>query len=515
MRRNRYIFAGISGLLLTLLFAACSLDLGRGGAGNPPGNEDPPGPAGDMPPVLLGTSVQYDPSNNAAVSLSFNFNMEVSYGEVEGWDISPDNGGKSLILVPRPGTVSPGTPHTVALRAANSRDSAGAREVQAAFMPVAGVFERPDAAKEYRLAYYDKNGAAGLVSGENTEWYYIPDNIGLRKIFNAVYSPNAPENGPDAVEFGKEAVPYTAELSEKVTGLFNIIIAGEASGDKIEIRGEPPAGDGPYRLIVIDIGAPGEDNAALPDFSIPDGALGTEGQDYSHIRFRVNRGAYLRIEADNSAYIQDQSPCPPGHLEGASVEVLGGGKLRNGAYRGFPLGEDTALIARLGSWYARGPESGGWLLGPPEADPAVLWDGGDQNGSYIEIRQGRLAFDVNVTIRKSLTLKSSVWFINGPRLTINAGGPDIGGKKGVFAGGTAYRFYGTVSSSGGQNPAKPAAKIIVKNGSSLSASFLTNNTPPPGELDGEKTIINGGGDPATEQVQCEGTSWSGYLNWLW
>ncbi|MDR0642868.1 MAG: hypothetical protein LBG07_10460, partial [Treponema sp.] len=434
--RNDCIFTGISGLLLVFLFSACPLDIDglRREIQDPPPVDSPAENTGA--PTLVETSVHYD-SSSAAVSVTFNFDVPVTFSEFTGWDISPANGGKSLTLRPQePANLKSGTPVTVGLAAGNSRNPAEITEVREVLMPVGAVFKRPAAAAEYRLAYYDENGAAGLVSGANTAWYYIADDS-LQRIFNAVYSPNAPGSGPDTVEYGKTASPYNAELSEKVMSLFNITVAPDPAADKIEIRGTdlPPEAE-PHRIIVIDIGTPGEDK--LPDFRIPYRGLGTGGQDYSHIRFRVNRGASLLIEADNSDYLAGGNPCPYGYLTGASVEAMGGGRLRSGAYRGFPLGQNTVIIARLGSWFARGPASSfspektgydegrdkwysGWLLGPSGADPVIQWNGGDQNGSYIEIREGRLAFDVDLTIRKSLVLTSSVWFINGPAVTIAAG----------------------------------------------------------------------------------------------
>ena len=534
MWKNDCIFASVSGLLLVFLFSACPLDLDspRQEIQGPP-FVDPPAEITGAP-ALLETAVHYDPST-AAVSVTFSFDMKVTFSGLTGWDISPANGGKNLTLRPlESANLKPGTPLRAGLRVGNSRDPAKTTEVRAVLMPVDAVFKRPAAAAEYRLAYYDENGAAGLVSGANTAWYYIADS-GLQRIFNAVYSPNAPGNGPDIVEYGKTAAPYSAELSEKVMSLFNITVAPEPAADKIEIRGTdlPPETEA-HRITVIDIGAPGEDK--LPDFRIPYRGLGTAGQDYSHIRFRVNRGASLLIEADNSDYLADGKPCPYGYLTGASVEAMGGGRLRSGAYRGFPLGQNTIIIARLGSWFARGPVSSfgpgkagyeggrdkwysGWLLGPPGADPVVQWNGGDQNGSYIEIREGRLAFDVDLTIRKSLVLTSSAWFINGPAVTIAAGADslELDGRKGVFAGDGGCRFYGTAGVSGGQNPAMPAAKIIIKSGNSLSASFL-GDTPIPGEFitpaAGEKTV-NNKGRFSTPQEYYEGTSRGGYLNWQW
>jgi hypothetical protein len=219
---------------------------------------------------------------------------------------------------------------------------------------------------------------------------------------------------------------------------------------------------------------------------------------------------------------------------------MAGGRLRDSAYEGFPLGSGAVILNRLGSCLGVGPEAGtedaqdateayeayyrGWLIGPAGVSPRIAWDGGDQNGGYIEVRPGRLALSANVTVKKSVGLIYSVWFINGAQVTIDAANEgdtttSFGGLHGLFANGDSYKFYGTGASSGGQNPAYPAAGITVKDGSTLHQMFLT-----PGGEDAEVfispgagqniTIKNNGGSGEVQPTVYEtGTGISGYLNW--
>jgi hypothetical protein len=510
---------------------------GSGISGPPP---SPPGP------TLLNAAVLYGNGyETGAVSFTFNMNVEVLDPEDTAYSIT-GSGTKQITVSPVEPV--PGTPITIALTVegppagGNSVKTLG---VSQKLIPVSGPFIRPINAAVYTVEY-----AAGDLVGLNRDdagdsgsaWYYIPaGETALHRLFNAIYRPNAPDT-EDNVEAGKRAVPYTAEISKTVLSLFKITIGPEASTDRIELSGAVlPAADSTkpaemrrFYPVVIDIGIPGEDNGGLPVFSIPPAGIGMAGEDYDYIRLRVNRGAKLAILADNSAYEAQGAgnPCPYGNLENGTVEVMGGGSLRDGAYEGSPLGAGSVIIARLGSRLAAGPESSfssansgfvpardvyyeGWLVGPSGEDARILWDPGDQNGGYIEVREDRLAFDANVTLRKSLALIYSVWFVNGPTLTIDAMGDglEIGGRKGLFARSDSYKFYGTFFRSGGQNPAKPAAKIIIKKGSAISRSFLEAGN---GEFimaeNSAVTISNKGGDSSTAEYYRIGGI-SGYCNW--
>jgi hypothetical protein len=388
-----------------------------------------------------------------------------------------------------------------------------------------------------------------LKSGGSTTWYYVTD-ASLKARFNAIYTPNAPDSPADVIETGKTTVAYNQTISEAVLGLFNISLGATAQDDKYEIKGaglpETTAGATTATTtnpIVIDIGLPGGgDNSGLPVFYIPYQGLGAETGAYGHIRFRVNGGAEAVLLADNSGYINGSAGdnCEPGYFNYGCIEVMRDGKLRDGAFEGFPLGSNAVILNRLGSYLAIGPEEGsadatgaasnvynlyykGWLIGPSAGDPKILWDTGDQGGSYIEVRPTKLAISANVTVRKALGLIYSVWFVNGPTVTIDAaahdGLPGVNNLKGLFANGADYKFYGTKGSSGGENTATPTAKIVIKPGSTLHQMFLTANgtdanTFITNTTSADITIENKGDTAGATLTEYEtGTGISGYRNW--
>jgi hypothetical protein len=385
-------------------------------------------------PVLTdGPTVSYD--SQCAIAVSYAFDMDVTASAPDGWIVT-GSGTKTITAAP---TGTPGTAVSMTLAAANKADETKIAEVsEVTVMPVSGVFSRPASGEaEYTVAYYDSYGAVGLKSAGGTGWFLVTD-AGLKQRFNALYTPNAPDTD-DGIESGKTAAAYTQAVSEAVLGLFSITLGSNAdgSGDKYEIKGTdlPAANAGSTtamtdNLIVIDIGLPGGgDNSGLPVFHIPYRELGdasAESGAYSHIRFRVNSGAEAVILADNTGYIGDGdgdggeagTSCPPGYFNGGCIEVMSGGKLRDEAYEGFPLGSNAVILSRLGSYLAVGPEEGsedaqamqetydayysGWFIGPPGSEARIEWEDGGQNGDYIEVRLGELVISANVTVKKTL-----------------------------------------------------------------------------------------------------------------
>jgi hypothetical protein len=364
------------------------------------------------------------------------------------------------------------------------------------------TFARPGSGtKAYTLARYDPAAGVAVLkdygsSGAGTQ--YVVTDTNLKALFNAIYTPNAPGT-TDSVELDDLADPkppkatfsYTAKISEKVLGLFKITVGSSAIDDKVEITGDDsdlpiePGASNVY-LIIIDIGLPDRtDNSGLPTFYIPDRELGAETGDYAHIRLRVNRGASLVILADNSDYINGGAghSCPDGYFNNGCVEVMAGGKLRDGAYEGFPLGSNAVILNRLGSYLAVGPETtfnaiqtpdlyyAGWLIGPDSTNeaekPRIKWDISTDPSGYLEVRPGKLAISANVTVQKGLGLIYSVWFIGDTTVTINV--PDTESAKsglpypGLFANGDNYKFYGTTDK----------AQIDIMPGSVLHKMFLT------------------------------------------
>jgi hypothetical protein len=473
---------------------------------NPP---DPPPPSlPPVPKVIAGPVVTYSGASGILIpSAAYTFDRAVKLTPPPaGWTLTGD-GTASITATP----VNPAAGVAVKLSFTVGNPEAPERTTgipEITLMPVSAEFV-PQAGETYTLRYGDRYGAVGLKEEGGIGWYYAGETR-HKRVFNALYTPNAPDSPPDGIGDGKSAIAYTtanrAAMSDRVLELFKIRFGNSPGEDRIEIRGPDlpsAAGAGFNTQIVIDIGLPAtgggdripeeEDNSLLPGFVIPDRGLGTPGV-YDYIRFRVNGGASLVIEADNGPYLNTGDPCPPGNLEGATVEVMPRGKLRSGAYEGEPLGKDTIIIARNGSALALGPERSfgpggpgydptrdegyrGWFIGSSAESPRILWDGGDQTGNYLEIQGKRLAFAASITVRKSLRLPYDVWFVSGPTLTIDVSGSDstVDGQKGLFAVREDARFYGNASSSGGLHIGNPASTIIIRPGNSLSRSFVTEN----------------------------------------
>jgi hypothetical protein len=512
------------------------------------GGYDPRDPD-DHPPVIRPElqgkpRVIYSPVTGAvSVSVEFTFDKAVTafaaLQESVFWDIE---GNESTVITAKlkPGVLA-GQP-TITLTAVSQEDKNAFTTLDpVSVRPVSGVFSRNSMPQTYKVSYYDDNGVSALTlsSGGNPVYYYVAD-LGLQKIFNAVYTPNK-LGSVDGIEGGKTTITYNETISPAALNLFHITIGADPAQDKIEIKGASLPADiaaSSTNLIVVDIGLPGgdADNSGLPKFIIPYRELGIdENANYSGIRFRVNKGAETVIVADNSGY--PQTACGPGYFNYGCIEVMEGGKLRDGAYEGFPLGHEAVILNRLGSYLAVGPEDtfffqgttqpevwyAGWLIGPEGASPRIVWGGDDQTGNYIEVRPKKLAISADVTVKKTLGLIYSVWFVNGPTVIIDAGSdnvtPEIDGKKGLFARGEDYKFYGTADArSGGQNPGSSEATIIVKPGSVLHKAFLTAGTTDIGNAIGSASIVNitnkGMGEAgstvgATEYVP----GISGYLNW--
>ncbi|MDR1108932.1 MAG: hypothetical protein LBL19_07850 [Spirochaetaceae bacterium] len=361
-------------------------------------------------------------------------------------------------------------------------------------------FSRPSANTEYTLvAYNPANSTATLKkAGETAGTEYTIAETGLKTLFNAIYSPNAP-GSTDSIESGKTTTAYSAAISQAALNLFKITLGPGVT--TVEIKGTAlPTANGASNTqpIVIDVGIPGASNSGLPVFYIPykglgDSALGGE-EDYSHIRFRVNSGASLVILADNSGYLENSGtghPCEDGYFKGGTVEVMAGGYLRDGAYEGFPLGGAAVILNRYNSYLAIGPEPGsndanafnnykryygGWLLGPGTG-PRIVWDTtGNNTWSYLEVRPGVIATDAKLTAKKSLGLIYSVWFVGDAGLTIDAAGETdpvfMSGEQaihGVFANefdeSSDYNFYGSSSTT-----------IKIKTGNVLDGNFLETDS---------------------------------------
>jgi hypothetical protein len=535
MKEKRFLVLGILAMMsaASLFLAGCPQEEDVGDGENSPLN--PSTPTNPKPgPELDGTDVTYNfveggggDTTTGTKTVKYTFKTDVTIvASSPNWTVNNKTNRNVVIATftydpdsTEPETV--GKPETLTLTVKNTNAT---DDFPVTVMLVGEKFSRPGSegpAVSYTVVYADQYGAVCLKTvtddtthsesvtsrstaqgDEDSLWYYVNDE-GLKNIFNAIYTPNAP-NTTDAIENDKTTVDYTEAISKAVLSLFTVTVGEKAT--KIEIKGKTlpdapgnatPAGS---KLIVIDVGQPGTDNAAanadLPKFYIPHQGLGSNDGNYQYIRLRVNSGAKLVIEADNSGYTANGAghPCEAGYFNGGCVEVMAGGKLRDGAYEGFPLGANAVILNRESSYLAVGSESSfdastngyvplydrwyeGWLIGPADETnkPRIVWNARGEVG-YIEVRPGELAIDADVTVKKSVGLIYSVWFVDGTTviidalddtgsLGINDAGTDIKGLAvnigtGATTGTVPYLFYGN-------NNEDKNTSIIVKPGSSI------------------------------------------------
>jgi hypothetical protein len=265
--------------------------------------------------------------------------------------------------------------------------------------------------------------------------------------------------------------------------------------------------------------------------------LGDGSTPYGGVRLRVNKGAYLHIEADNSAYIGTPggttsgagNSSGAGNFNNGCVEVMAGGKLRDGAFEGFPLGANATILNRLGSYLAVGPEPthadatgsasagymsyyAGWLIGPKSdltgtEATRIQWD--DQNDGYIQVGDGQLVLGAKVTLTKLQGLIYDVWFEDTGAIKA---GLTIDKNGALVQNGTQYKLYGQANH-----------EIVLKETGYIMAAFLesgTGGTVPGGTYaatavnGGSLVIKNTGADGGSTAVTANKfTGISGYISW--
>jgi hypothetical protein len=322
---------------------------------------------------------------------------------------------------------------------------------------------RPAAGTEaYTIVeYFD--GAALLESGNQTDSYYVADPV-AKNIFESVYEPNKD----------------VADGENKAIGLFHVVlgVAEDGSEDIIEVKGDNvPSGDGLNGTIEIQIGAPGADNSALPDFIIPPGALGNGGP-YSGTRIVVNSGAYLNIDSDQA--IGSLASQTPGQFVGGNITVKSGGKLRDGAYSDWPLGSNSTFSIEAGGYLAVGPgnkdgnyeqrhveelivgddpyERGfdGWLIGPEgDASSRIQLGKTDYASSQIWVAQD-WAYLVSGSYAK-VAQYANVYPYN---ILVGSGSiVEIAAELDTKQGDTQARFYGVPATASSPTP-EPASFVM-------------------------------------------------------
>jgi hypothetical protein len=499
MKRRSFLWTGVA-LVLTaiLLFSGCSDDSG--------GDEEEP--TGGVTPQETGAVVSY--ASNGVPTVTYTFDVAVTVDATAYTTYTFSGSGTTSIAATPTGTA--GTEVTVSFIVANSADPGKTATVSSQKVRItSGALSRPaDSAVQYTIDYADDNGAYGLKQGSTTVWKYVASTTDVGKIFNAIYTPNKPGSTDviGAYEPGKSAIPYTQTISDAVLDLFKVTLGATATDDKIEIAGSDlsavtTTGANQDNLIVIDVGIPGANNSDLPKFYIPYRELGAETNNgYGHIRFRVNNGAQVVVLADNTI----TGPSEPGYFTGGCVEVMAGGYLRDGAYQGFPLGDNAVILNRYNSYLSVQPEDtqmvySGYLLAPAGVNhptggaTRIFWDEeGNEAGSYLEVRPNLIATNAKLKVVHPLYLIYSVWFVDDAQLTIDLVDPDTEtvnegepvGRAVLTNSNGAFKFYGNED-----------AQIVIKAKNKLHKIFVTPGTDDAPNFvgsDTEETILTGTGD---------------------
>jgi hypothetical protein len=512
------------------------------------------GVSGPAVSVVIGEATEADAADRWAASLKegpeegevIDTIVKVTYtAPTEAGTTSVEAGDKLAITL-----VASGTSYSVTLKAVDQ------------------TFDRstiPESAGGYTIKeWYPLGATVGLVKattdvGDDEEtadgtvlWVALDsesdDQAALIKTFGAILGPNS-SGTEKTVETGKKAITFDDEISAKVIALFKVKFGAESAPvDTVDISGTDlpdVESASATNLIVVDIGLPDADNSDLPRFYIPYAKLGSstleEGQDYSHIRLRVNKGAYLVING-----LEVTESIPTGYFKGGAIETLAGGYLRDGAFQGFPLGADAVILNRYGSSLAIGPEPekvptgyeptynkyfSGWLLGPVSGDPKIVWDAeGNSAGSYLEVRPGLIATNAKLTLKRSLGLIYSVWFVDNAALTLDAANEGTGPY-----GDLSPTFHGlTVSSGNRKFYGTTKTTITIKPGNKLEQYYLSSEEgdytdialdSPTGWVKpaGREPLVitNRGTASATEEGEevqptyyvSDDSGISGYLNW--
>jgi uncharacterized protein YjdB len=414
--------------------------------------------------------------------------------------------------------LTPGTDYIVSVKAKAAADTSKAVTSSFTFKAVSGEFTRAANAGTYKIAYADAAGVIRLTD-ENGDaaWYFAQTDGDLYKIFDAVYTPNA---------------DVTDSAGNKAVDLFFVTLGADSNGDKIELKGTAiPSGESSANPAEIQIGIPNADNTSLPDFIIPAGALGgTNNESYSTTRIVVNEGAYLNIDSDQtwaSVYGTENKTPTPGQFRNGNITVKSGGKLRDSAYKFWPLGSGSTLSVLEGGFLAVGKGDrngdwadaavdaqtgdiakeyyGGWLIGDSTAK--IYLGGGGTTESFndaIEICDSLVMLNGYAIVQKDISLMYDVLVTRGSALEI-ADGKEImmlSGKAGGAIIGSTYDFYGQPSGASPSfttpNTSIPS-QIVLKPGASIVGSSLGT----------ANSLLNSGGSDMSLTVSSTSVSING------
>jgi hypothetical protein len=328
----------------------------------------------------------------------------------------------------------------------------------------------------------------------------------LAAYFNSIYTPNTIGS---AKSDKRATVPFTKEITDKVLNLFTVVYGSAPANDWIALSGtDIPVGDTTKGRVMIDVGIPGVDNDTdaytMPDVVIPAGGLGdADGTPaYTYAAIRVNDGAYVDIFSDQENF--SDTDWTDGRFLSGNLIVANGGKLRDSAYKGFPLGTGSTITVRFGGYFGVFPEgeadgrSGlmdnyydrtytGWMIAPANtANAWAVWSVSDENSrnGYLDCYEVDENGSANVLLNGvmdvtgTMNMMYNVYMTRGSKITVKDGG-ELTNSAGYALNSrttTGFGIMGQTASSaqgdGGFVKTAPAS-VVVEAGGKLSKSMIT------------------------------------------
>ncbi|MDR1559690.1 MAG: hypothetical protein LBS84_08355, partial [Clostridiales bacterium] len=447
-----------------------------------------PTPLPGSPPELLKAAVKYHATSPSALEAQFTFNMNISKdpdgltadngAKIIGYALNGSISGSALtVQVDTSGTVS-GKKFKISGTAKNAKDLSADAEFSGEFYAVDGVFARPDEPAIYSVLEWEADeNIVKLNDGRSDKWYFVPANENFRGIFDAIWTPN--------------------KDNKKAIALFHVKFGETKEDDKIEIKGtDVPKSENVTEPVTIHIGDPDKNNNSLPDFVIPEGGLGDGTDTYLGTILQINNGAYLNIASDQSvdnAFNLVYSPGTVGKFRSGSVYVMSGGKVRDSAYKAWPLGEGSVFTIYKGAYMAVGPGDrngnapvgdpvaqqhyNGWLIGE---NGKVEFGGANEDidEPCVVVTNESVALKGTAIVKKNVSLMYDLWLTSGSKLTVDSGATltFINGTNDNT--GTAKAIYGQPVTSGGfgageVTKSRPASEVVV-DGTIESQDTATN-----------------------------------------